>query len=118
MLGLSGWRQIMLTILIQGHDTNVAVSGAYARQLLEPLLKDHEFMKKTLVMVAFDENRTGSAQNRVLAILLGGAVPEKLHGTTDSSYYTHCTSFISKGHISLIPGGASLPFTVITYFNH
>lgn len=46
-------------------------------------------MKNTLVLVTFDENHTYTAQNNVLAILLGDAVPANLVGTTDSSYYNH-----------------------------
>ena len=37
----------------------------------------------------FDENDSYNAENRVMSILLGGAVPAKLHGQTDSTYYTH-----------------------------
>ena len=46
-------------------------------------------MKRTLVLITFDENHTYSTQNRVLAILLGDAVPSDLVGTTDSSFYDH-----------------------------
>lgn len=46
-------------------------------------------MKNTLVIVTFDENETYTIQNRVLAILLGDAVPAELVGTTDSNFYDH-----------------------------
>lgn len=46
-------------------------------------------MKNTLVLVTFDENSSYAIQNRVLAILLGDAVPKSLVGTTDSNFYTH-----------------------------
>lgn len=46
-------------------------------------------MNNTLVLITFDENSSYAIQNRVLAILLGDAVPSKLVGTTDSAYYNH-----------------------------
>lgn len=46
-------------------------------------------MKNTLVLITFDEDHTYTAQNRVLAILLGDAVPSDLMGTTDSNFYDH-----------------------------
>lgn len=72
-----------------GHDTSVTVAGAWTRNFLEPLLDDPRFMNNTLVLVTFDENSSYAIQNRVLAILLGDAVPADLVGTTDSSYYNH-----------------------------
>ena len=46
-------------------------------------------MQKTLVLVTFDENHTYTEQNRVLAILLGDAIPSNLVGTKDSTFYNH-----------------------------
>lgn len=46
-------------------------------------------MNNTLVMVTFDENHTYGRQNRVVAILLGDAVPSSLVGTTDNNFYNH-----------------------------
>jgi acid phosphatase len=70
-----------------GHDSSVTVAGAWTRAFLEPLLENEYFMKNTLVLVTFDENHSYTSQNRVFSILLGGAVPESLHGTTDSNFY-------------------------------
>lgn len=67
----------------------MTVAGAWSRTFLEPLLSNPKFMNKTLVLLTFDENETYTLQNRVLAILLGDAVPEKLVGTTDSTFYDH-----------------------------
>jgi acid phosphatase len=39
--------------------------------------------------IAFDENGTNSAANRVDTILLGSAVPASLVGTQDATYYDH-----------------------------
>jgi hypothetical protein len=43
--------------------------------------------QNTLILVTFDENHSYTSPNRVFSILLGGAVPQFLHGTTDSNYY-------------------------------
>lgn len=72
-----------------GHDTSVTVAGTWTRTFLEPLLSDPRFMNNTLVLVTFDENETYSIQNRILAILIGDAVPAALVGTTDDAYYNH-----------------------------
>lgn len=39
--------------------------------------------------MTFDENHTYGKQNRVVAILLGDAVPTSLVGTTDNTFYNH-----------------------------
>ncbi|MCJ1330336.1 hypothetical protein MMC10_007019 [Thelotrema lepadinum] len=72
-----------------GHDTSVTVAGTWTRNLLEPLLNNKNFMQRTLVLVTFDENHTYTEQNRVLAILLGDAVPSNLVGSKDSTFYDH-----------------------------
>ena len=72
-----------------GHDTSVTVAGSWTRNFLEPLLNNGAFMKNTLVLVTFDENHTYTEQNRVLAILLGDAVPSNLVGSKDSAFYNH-----------------------------
>jgi acid phosphatase len=74
-----------------GHDTNVAFAGAWARRFLEPLLNNKKFMKKTLVLLTFDENETYKSPNKIWGALLGDAVPKELRGTKDSNYYSHCT---------------------------
>lgn len=72
-----------------GHDTDVSVAGKWTRSFLEPLLNDKRFMQNTLVLITFDENETYTIQNRILAILIGDAVPSELVGTTDDNYYNH-----------------------------
>jgi acid phosphatase len=74
-----------------GHDSNVTVAGTWAKGFLTPLLSNKNFLKNTLVLLTFDENETYNISNKVWAVLLGDAVPENLKGTTDSSYYNHCT---------------------------
>lgn len=72
-----------------GHDTTVTVAGTWSRNFLEPLLNNPKFMKNTLVLLTFDENHTYTKQNRVVAILLGDAVPKDKVGTEDKTYYNH-----------------------------
>ncbi|KAI1469502.1 phosphoesterase-domain-containing protein [Daldinia caldariorum] len=86
---LPQWMFITPNMTSDGHDTDVTVSGTWTRTFLEPLLSDKRFMQNTLVIVTFDENETYSIQNRILAILIGDAVPADLVGTTDDSYYNH-----------------------------
>ncbi|KAF3067241.1 putative acid phosphatase [Daldinia childiae] len=86
---LPQWMFITPNMTSDGHDTDVTVSGTWTRTFLEPLLSDKRFMQNTLVVITFDENETYSIQNRILAILIGDAVPADLVGTTDDSYYNH-----------------------------
>ncbi|QLG75040.1 hypothetical protein HG535_0H03670 [Zygotorulaspora mrakii] len=72
-----------------GHDTNIRIAGKWSRDFLEPLLSNEYFMENTLVVLTFDENETYSIKNKVFTILLGGAVPDELKNTTDSTYYDH-----------------------------
>lgn len=78
-----------------GHDTSVTTAGAWTSNFLTPLLSDSNFMRRTLVLVTFDENHTYTQQNRVLALLLGDAVPAELVGTTDPSFYNHYSGISS-----------------------
>ncbi|KAK7537579.1 phosphoesterase-like protein [Phyllosticta citricarpa] len=86
---LPQWMFITPNMTSDGHDSSVTVAGTWTRTFLEPLLNNTKFMKNTLVLVTFDENETYTIQNRVLAILLGDAVPAELVGTTDSNFYDH-----------------------------
>jgi len=86
---LPQWMFITPNMTSDGHDTDVTTAGKWTRDFLEPLLTDSKFMKRTLVLITFDENHTYTEQNRVLGILLGDAVPQNLVGTTDTAYYNH-----------------------------
>ncbi|PUU82107.1 phosphoesterase family-domain-containing protein [Tuber borchii] len=86
---LPQWIFITPNMTSDGHDTSVTVAGTWTRSFLEPLLTNDYFMKDTLILITFDENHTYTSPNRVVGILLGGAVPESAHGTTDSNYYDH-----------------------------
>ncbi|KAJ5378023.1 Phosphate-repressible acid phosphatase [Penicillium cataractarum] len=71
------------------HDTNITFAGSFVKRFMDPLLKNDYFTKDTLVLITFDETATYLQENRVYSILLGGAVPEHLKGTTDDTFYTH-----------------------------
>lgn len=86
---LPQWSFITPNMTSDGHDTSVTTAGTWSRNLLEPLFSNSYFMERTLVLLTFDENHTYNIGNRVFSILLGGAVPKSLQGTTDSQYYNH-----------------------------
>lgn len=86
---LPQWMFITPNMTSDGHDTSVTTAGEWTRNFMEPLLNDTRFMNNTLVLVTFDENSSYTIQNRVLAILLGDAVPSDLIGSTDSNFYNH-----------------------------
>ncbi|KAI9450892.1 hypothetical protein BJY52DRAFT_155549 [Lactarius psammicola] len=79
-----------------GHDTTIDFVGQWVNHRLVPLLNDTNFNNnRTLIFLTF--NGTGTnidyPDNRVFALLLGGAVPESARGTVDSTYYTHYSLF-------------------------
>jgi len=86
---LPQWMFITPNMTSDGHDTSVTTAGAWTRNFLEPLLGNKNFMQNTLVLITFDENHTYTIQNRVLAILLGDAIPKQLVGTIDDNFYCH-----------------------------
>jgi len=86
---LPQWSFITPNMTSDGHDSSVTVAGAFCRSFLGPLLNNTYFMERTLILLTFDENHTYTIGNRVFSMLLGGAVPRNLVGTTDSQYYNH-----------------------------
>jgi hypothetical protein len=84
------WLFVTPNLVNDGHDTNITFMDAWLKFWLDPLLKDSRFNdKNTLILLTFDENETETENNRVFAVLLGGAIPDELRGTTDSTFYTH-----------------------------
>lgn len=86
---LPQWMFITPNMTSDGHDTNVKTSGKWCRYFLEPLLKDPNFTKNTLILITWDETDTYEGRNRVLGILLGDVIPKDLVGTSDDSFYNH-----------------------------
>ncbi|OZJ01410.1 putative acid phosphatase [Bifiguratus adelaidae] len=78
-----------------GHDSSVPFAGKSSLDFLEPLLKNDYFMKDTLVLLTFDENDSYNVGNRVFTLLLCGAVPKNMHGTTEDTFYTHYSCIAS-----------------------
>ena len=78
-----------------GHDTNVTFASAWERSWITPLLTNSYFMDNTLVLLTFDESETYTLKNKMFAVLLGGAIPQSLQGTTDDTFYTHYSAISS-----------------------
>lgn len=72
------------------HDTDIDFASDWLEFWLVPLLSNPAFNdNKTLIVLTFDENETYDINNQIYTLLLGGAVPQHLRGTTDDTYYTH-----------------------------
>ncbi|KAG6853122.1 hypothetical protein C0991_006732 [Blastosporella zonata] len=87
---LPQWIFITPNMTNDGHDTSVTTAGTWANNFLTPLLANPNFNdNKTLVILTFDETGTSSIANKVFTIILGGALPASLVGTSDANVYTH-----------------------------
>src|ERR1700753_525152 len=78
-----------------GHDTNITFAAAWERSWINPLLNNTYFMNNTLILLTFDETETYTQQNKIFTILLGGAIPSNLKGTTDNTFYNHYSTISS-----------------------
>lgn len=76
-------------MLNDGHDTSLAYATNWTLAFLTPLLSNPYFMEKTLVLLTYDESATYPIPNKIASLLLGGAVPTSLKGTTDDTIYSH-----------------------------
>jgi acid phosphatase len=92
---LPQWAFITPNMTDDGHDTNVTFASKWERDWLTPLLNNSYFMQKTLILLTFDEIETYTTGNKPFAILLGGAIPDSLKGTTDSTFYNHYSAISS-----------------------
>lgn len=87
---LPQWLWITPNMTSDGHDTSITTAGQWARDFLDPLLANEDFnINKTLVVLTWDECEDYLGENRVLAVMLGSAVPDKLVGKTDSTEFNH-----------------------------
>ncbi|KAI0698952.1 phosphoesterase family-domain-containing protein [Cerioporus squamosus] len=90
------WNFITPNLVNDGHDTTIDFVGDWLNYWLIPLLNDTKFNdNRTIILLTFDENETTSINNRIYTLVLGGGVPEKLRGTTDSTFYTHYSALSS-----------------------
>lgn len=76
-------------MLNDGHNTTLEYAADWTQTFLEPLLANEQFMNNTLILLTYDESATYPIPNRIVSLLLGGAVPQNLKGTKDSTLYTH-----------------------------
>ncbi|CAL3973440.1 unnamed protein product [Diplocarpon coronariae] len=72
-----------------GHNTSLEFATAWVRSFLAPLLANEQFMEKTLILLTYDESETYELPNRIVSLLLGGAVSKELKGTKDDTVYSH-----------------------------
>ncbi|KAI0033321.1 phosphoesterase family-domain-containing protein [Vararia minispora EC-137] len=87
---LPQWMFVTPNIVNDAHDTTIDFAAQWLQFWLMPLLNDTRFNdNRTLILLTFDESETYTVNNRIFTLLLGGAVPSSLKGTTDSTYYTH-----------------------------
>ncbi len=69
-----------------GHDTGLAFAADWLRRFLEPLLADVEFMRRTLVVVTFDEARPDGT-NHIYTVFLGPVVRAGYVATAPHDHY-------------------------------
>jgi acid phosphatase len=92
---LPQWAFITPNMTDDGHDTNVTFAAKWERSWLAPLLNNSYFTENTLILLTFDENESKTTPNKVFSILLGGAIPDSLKGTTDDTFYNHYSTISS-----------------------
>lgn len=68
-----------------GHDTDVDYGANWLKGFLEPILADSELMKRTLIVVTFDESKTYLG-NHIYTLLIGGMV---VPGSQESGRLNH-----------------------------
>ncbi|CZT43944.1 related to acid phosphatase Pho610 [Rhynchosporium secalis] len=76
-------------MLNDGHNTSLSFATTWTKSFLTPLLANPKFMENTLILLTYDESETYSKPNKIVSLLLGGAVPQKLKGTSDDTVYSH-----------------------------
>jgi len=87
------WTFVTPNIVNDAHDTDIDFASDWLEFWLVPLLSLPAFNDdRTLILLTFDENETDKINNQIYSLLLGGAVPENLRGTTDSTFFTHYSS--------------------------
>ncbi|KAK5465298.1 hypothetical protein LTS15_001861 [Exophiala xenobiotica] len=92
---LPQWSFITPNMTQDAHDTNITFAANWLRNYFEPLLANEYFMNNSLILLTFDENETYGIANKVFSILIGGAIPAHLKGTTDSTFYNHYSTIAS-----------------------
>ncbi len=72
-----------------GHDTSLEFASTWLKGFLDPLLDDEAFMKKTLIVVTFDESGDSSpgADNHIYTVFLGGMVQSNKEVRSNYNHY-------------------------------
>ncbi|KAH8700378.1 acid phosphatase PHOa [Talaromyces proteolyticus] len=86
---LPQWAFITPNMTNDAHDTNITFASVWERGFIEKLENSTDFWNESLILLTFDETEHYPIGNRIFSILLGGAVPKELVGTTDDTFYTH-----------------------------
>ncbi|KAJ7192447.1 phosphoesterase family-domain-containing protein [Mycena pura] len=89
---LPQWVFVTPNMVNDAHDTDIDFAASFLEYWFIPLLTDPRVNDEdTLIILTFDENDSDmfDQQNTVYTVLLGGAVPLELRGTTDDTLYTH-----------------------------
>ncbi|KAJ5683404.1 hypothetical protein N7462_006569 [Penicillium macrosclerotiorum] len=92
---LPQWAFITPNMTNDAHDTNVTFGSKWLRGFVSGLMEDTYFWNNTLLLLTWDESEHYPIKNRVFSILLGGAIPDDLVGTTDDTVYTHYSTISS-----------------------
>lgn len=86
---IEGWTELEYICLLLFLQTNVTFASQWERSEIGAALADPYVANNTLILLTFDETEDYAVHNRVFSILLGGAVPPNLRGTTDNTFYNH-----------------------------
>jgi acid phosphatase len=93
---LPQWSFITPNMTDDAHDTNITFASSWERNWITPLLNNSAFnTNETLILLTFDETETYTVGNKVFAVLVGGAIPANLKGTTDNTFYNHYSAISS-----------------------
>ena len=73
-----------------GHNVTIDFVTTWVDFWLFPLLNDTNFNYScTLILLTFYGTQACTFNNRIFAVLLGGAIPDSSCRAVDSTYYTH-----------------------------
>ncbi|KZF23915.1 phosphoesterase-domain-containing protein [Xylona heveae TC161] len=92
---LPQWAFFTPNMTNDAHDTNITFGSQWLRDFVSELMNNTYFWDNTLLLLTFDESENYANNNRIFSILLGGAVPKKLAGTKDHTFYTHYSGIAS-----------------------
>lgn len=86
---LPQWAFFTPNMTNDGHDTSLGYGANWVRGFITKLMDNEYFWNKTMILLTYDETETYTEPNRVFSILIGGAIPRQLVGSSDHTLYTH-----------------------------